>query len=444
MMVVSREILEKTCKNMIETILLCLEKATKGTIYSVGPMPQLQAVRITSGIRNNGEIQWGLPQASDYNFPGKNWEEYRDHPGKALEAMGWCVERQKSWTSDNPYEDIRSVRKQLHGEVEDFHHMEPVLVRKKDLYGEQIRDLEYPLDWQKSPIWQSSEYVVVAVIKIHFVPQGVRRGDRHTRIIKKLSRTLGTELLSLHLRETLSEAQKELSRQRLQTCNELADQLRNALMRLGFIFPAINAEMSFLREQWEAQLKKALPEMEDKQTILARLNEVILLGLPKLNGAKDLAQLGKELMVEQEELATLFPLPQQGEQWFKNKIQRKWHRLLAESHVWDTNKEEVYDLLERLQKAIWLATDQSLSQKVEHIPEDLRTKWTELAYVHFPTDKLTTLGEVLEFLNHPALDIPHKQQCKRVLSSLKFLVEVMPEIESRVSRVICSLKNGDS
>ena len=27
--------------------------------------------------------------------------------------MGWCVEKQQSWTADNPAEDVRSVRKQL-------------------------------------------------------------------------------------------------------------------------------------------------------------------------------------------------------------------------------------------------------------------------------------------------------------------------------------------
>ena len=89
-------------------------------------MPRLQAERITSGVREDGQIKWGLPQDSDYNPPGKEWEQYRDHPGHLLEAMGWCVEQQKSWTADNPQEDIRSVRKQLRGEVEDCHHMEPV------------------------------------------------------------------------------------------------------------------------------------------------------------------------------------------------------------------------------------------------------------------------------------------------------------------------------
>ena len=40
-MAVTDELLVKTCKNMIKTILFCLESATKGTIYRIGPTPDL-------------------------------------------------------------------------------------------------------------------------------------------------------------------------------------------------------------------------------------------------------------------------------------------------------------------------------------------------------------------------------------------------------------------
>jgi hypothetical protein len=75
-MIISHDLLERTCKNMIETVLLCLENATRGTIYRIGPMPRLQAVRITSGEReaDGSSIRWGLPECSDYNPPGKSWE----------------------------------------------------------------------------------------------------------------------------------------------------------------------------------------------------------------------------------------------------------------------------------------------------------------------------------------------------------------------------------
>ena len=62
------ELLESTCKNMIKTILSCLDQATKGTIYRIGPMPKLQAVRITSGIRKEGRRQHRLGAAFGFRL----------------------------------------------------------------------------------------------------------------------------------------------------------------------------------------------------------------------------------------------------------------------------------------------------------------------------------------------------------------------------------------
>jgi len=67
--IISTDVLERTCKGMIENILFCLSNATKGTIYRIGPMPTLRAVRVTSGIRTPGfdDIEWGLPEVSESN-----------------------------------------------------------------------------------------------------------------------------------------------------------------------------------------------------------------------------------------------------------------------------------------------------------------------------------------------------------------------------------------
>ena len=73
---------------MIKAVLLCLDNATKGTIYKIGLMPELTATRVLSGARKEGsdEIEWGLPAVSDYNPPGKSWEQYRDQrqPGSRV------------------------------------------------------------------------------------------------------------------------------------------------------------------------------------------------------------------------------------------------------------------------------------------------------------------------------------------------------------------------
>ena len=442
---IDSDLLENTCKNAIETILLCLKHATIGTIYRVGPMPKLRTVRVTSGIRTgrNATMSWGLPQISGYNPPGRNWEEYRDRPGHVLEAMAWCVEQQKSWTADEPSEDARSVRKQVQGEVEDYNHMEPVLLEKTNLYGPGFNGLEYPLDCQGNPIWQDTEYVVVAVIKIHFLPKTIRRGDDSTKIIKRLSRSLGTELLSLHLRETYVEARERLSRERLAACNDMAHELRNTLAKMGFIFSTINTVVSFLRAQWENELQKVLPSFDGKVTILGHLSTLLLLGQPHLEGQDKLMQLSKELLTEQNELANLFLLPQQEAEWLTSRIRPKWNHLLTSSRVWEEQREEIEHLLDRLQQAIWIVVDQKVAQKLVHLPEYLRMMWPKLAYTQFSAENSIVLEELLTLLEHPVLSIRQKHQMKKALSSLRVLLRTISGIEEQANRVINSLKNGE-
>ena len=443
-MIIGDNVLEQTCKDMIETILLCLSNATKGTIYRIGPMPELRTIRVTSGARDetSGQILWGIREFSDYDQPGKCWEDYKDKPGRLLEAMAWCVGKAKSWTSDDPNQDSRSIRKQLADEAEDYHHMEPVLVKRDYLYGEHANDLEFPLDYQGQPIWKDSENLVVAVIKIHFKKGCIKKRDNSTKVIKKLSRTLGTQLLSLHIRETLAEAQQELARQRLQSCNILAHELRNTLIKLGFVFSAINAEISFLREQWESEIALACPEIENKSVILGRLRELVESNCCVEKCPDGLAGLCEKLIAEQAELSGVALMPAVGEKWVDNKIAPKWRKLLGESDAWEQSRNEVASLLERLKDALWLGTNEELAQRLAHLPDDLKTVWQRLAYMEFTVDRLSELEQIIDFLDHPDLKIPHKLQTKKVLTFLKALAETIPEMEEKTNRIIFSLRNG--
>ena len=86
---ISAHILENVCKRMIEVILFCLPHAIRGTIYAVGPIPELRVTHIASGDKDQGSehIMWDVKARSDYDPPGKLWEEYRDRPDVILEAM---------------------------------------------------------------------------------------------------------------------------------------------------------------------------------------------------------------------------------------------------------------------------------------------------------------------------------------------------------------------
>ncbi|MCE5334840.1 MAG: hypothetical protein LLG06_09635 [Desulfobacteraceae bacterium] len=435
------EVLISTCKTMIKTILACLDVANKGTIYRVGLMPGLRVVRVMSGIRlaDSDEIEWGLPAVSDYNPPGKNWTDYRDQPGRVLEAMGWCVERQLSWTADNPQEDRRSVRKQLADEPEDVYHMEPVLVSKKSLYGESDQ-IVYPTDWSGNPIWQDSEYVVAAVIKIHFQPNALKRGDRSTRVIRELSQSLGAEMLSLYYRETLNRARKDFARHRLQSCEILAHELRNTLVKLGFVFSAINAQISILREDWEHFLQTQVPGLEWKGPLLEELSGQLSRNAEGLSQAGELFMIGQELLHEQRELARLSLSPYQEQEWLRNKIYPRWERFLEETSLWDKN--EITLLLERLSRSLRTGMNLDLTRKINGLRPELAQKWAKLAYIQITSSNLFQIDEVIQLIEHPELPLRHKEQIRRVLKSLKSLVLTIPEVEEKATKILQSLRHG--
>lgn len=238
-------------------------------------------------------------------------------------------------------------------------------------------------------------------------------------------------------------ARRELSRQRLQACNVVAHELRNSLIKIGFVFPAINSVMSFLREQWELELRKVLSDQEDKNAILMRLGELLLMGQHNLGGQKELTRVSEELLAEQMVVFNAFFLPQHGKAWLDNKIRPKWHRLLAECQAWEVYKEEVPLLLTHLEDAIRLAGDEELAKRMVHLPEDLRVQWPKLAYTEFSTANLGLLGDVLRLLEHPELDIKHKQQLSKLLTSLKALADITSLIEDRMNRMLLSLKSGE-
>ncbi len=436
------DLLITTCKTMISTILSCLDDATRGTIYKIGLMPELTAVRVLSGARKPGsnKLVWGLPVVSEYNSPGKKWEMYRDLPGRPLEAMGWCVEKQTSWTADNPMEDPRSVRKQISGEPEDEFHMEPVLVRKKSLYG-RSQNLQYPVDWQGNPIWMDSEYVVSAVVKIHFQPGSLRGGDRSTVVVHNLARSLGSELLSLWFREKLYLAGKEFERQRLQSCEILAHELRNTLVKLGFVFSAINAQIGILRESWEKLLQQHRPELEWKEPLLDELCDVLSERVGELHSSAELLNLGQKLLAEQKELAALYLSPFQDREWVKNKIYPKWEKLLSATELW--NRAQIESLLDRLENALSTGISYDPSNNIDGLPVELLDRWSKLAYVQITSGNLFQLDEVIRLVEEPVLPVFHKEQMLRVLKSLRAIVYTIPEVEGKANSILQSLRFGN-
>ncbi len=437
---IDQEILEKACKDIIENILICLPNAFKGTVYLVGRPPDIVATRITSGIvdKEKNTISWGLPEKSDYNPPGKPWVQYRDEPGRPLEAMAWCVERQESWTAEDPSNDARSVRLQVEGIWTDFHHMEPVLIRKEDVYLSEGSTLDYPENYEGKTLWQNSDFVVAAVIKIHFIPHTIQIGGPETKVIKRLSRALGTELLSYQLRQQSLDAIRNLAKDRINSCNILADSLRNVIAKTGLVFSLIKLELGFLREQWERVLLRGTGLESMKADAIHSLNRLLL----EMAGVRE--DLQKDLYDVQSRFLNLHMPPLQGERWIRMRIEEKWEKLLSRFPAEENIRSQVSDNIHKLRKSLYFGKDPELIAAFPDVAPTLKERWAELIYREAGGNNLGFLDEIVLFLEDPHFHLPHQVKSKKTLVRLKALTDVVVQLESKANVVLREVLNGKS
>ena len=435
---IEKSVLKKACMEMIETILFCLPNAFKGTIYRMGKPPDLIAERITSGIIDDskGKISWGLPAKSGYNTPGKPWLEYRDQPDRPLESMSWCVEKQKSWTSEDPEKDARNLRFQVEGIPKDFHHMEPVLVLKSDLKLDMDSTLNYPNDYKGNNIWKDSDYIVVAVIKIHFHPFTIKIGSHETKIIKKLSRSLGTELLSYQLRQDSMKTMEQLATDRLNACNILADSLRNVITKSGLIFSLVKHEIGYLRDQWEQALIEDRKENNMKVEAIRDLNEILTsLG----DGYEDLKE---DLVDAQNKFLELSLPPEKGENWVGMQIEERWKDLLYECPQDDHKRRIVWETIDKLKKSLHFGQDPDIIANYNKIPEELKQEWVNLMYRNNDKFDDSALDRLIKVLANSALTIPSREKSRKTLTQLKALAQTMSQLEQNTNFLLDRVLNG--
>jgi hypothetical protein len=433
-------LLEQACKEIIETILFCLPNAYKGTVYRIGDPPNMIAKRITSGIIDEQRkiISWGLPEISEYNPPGKKFVDYRDRAGRPSEAMAWCVEKQKSWTAEDPKNDSRSVRLQVEGVLEDFHHMEPVLIRKDDLNVGNGSTPEYPRNSKGEIIWKHCDYVVVGVIKIHFQPNSIKKGSPETRVIKRLSRSLGTELLSYQLRQHSLDAMSQLAKDKLQSYNILADSLRNAITKSGLIFSLIKLELGFVREQWEQVLLRQSDLKEMKRETVLALNSVLK------NMTQQTDELAVSLVGIQNKFLDLSLSPEQGKNWVCMQIEDKWDELLHRKAVGEEQAKEIHRGIDQLKRSLSLGKDPEILATYSELSESLKKEWVDLIYSDTDQVDFQFLDRLILFLGDSSLNLPYQEKSRKGFMRLKALAETMGQLEQSTNMVLTQVLNGNS
>jgi hypothetical protein len=437
---IEETVLKKACMEIIETIFFCLPNAFKGTIYRVGKMPDLIVERIASGVINEEtkSISWGLPSQSGYTYPGRSWSDYRDEPGRPLEAMGWCVERQKSWTAEDPLNDSRSVRLQVEQGIEDFQHMEPVLLRKSDLNLDMYSSSDFPRNYAGDVIWQDSDYVVAAVVKIHFRPYTIRMNSDETRVIKKLSRTLGTELLSYQLRQNSMKAMQDMSRDRLNACNILADSLRNAISKSGLIFSLVKQEIGHLRDQWERALLQERNEKSLKAEAITRLNNI----LADMDDGDD--DLRKILNSAHNKFLELSLPPGQGKRWIEMQIEARWSDFIT-TYKKQINGERdvIHQGIDELKRSLQFGMTPEIIADYKHLPDDVKNEWVSLLYDDFEGFDAPLLERLIYILSSSSLNLPSQERSRKALVQLKVLAETMRQLERNTNFLLHQVLNGN-
>ena len=424
---------------MIETIFLCLPNVFKGTIYRVGNPPDLIVERITSGVVSDdrSKISWGLPAQSEYNPPGKPWLEYRDEPWRPKEAMSWCVEKQKSWTAEEPSNDQRSVSLQMAIGVEDFQHMEPVLVRKADLNLNMYSSFEYPKNYRGESIWLNSDYVVVAVLKLHFRPYTIQINSPETRVIKKLSRSLGTQLLSYQLRQDSMEVMQQLAQDRLNACDILADSLRNAIMKSGLILSLVKQEVGHLRDQWETTLLEDRDEISFKKSSIEHLNR-LLMDLESVD-----EETKKDLRKIQEKFLDLSLSPDQGKRWVEMQIEERWKEIFLHYSLKEDHKAMICKGIENLKRSLLFGQNQEVIANYRKMPEKLVHEWVDIIYSNIENFNPTFLNRLINILDKPGLNIPSRERSRKTLIQLKALAETMKQLERNTNFVLNQVLDGN-
>jgi hypothetical protein len=246
-------------------------------------------------------------------------------------------------------------------------------------------------------------------------------------------------MLSLHAKELALEKQKRLAEERQDACNTFAHEFRNILTRTGFIYRAINNEISYLREYWEGLVQQYNPEKLSKKKILAELIQ-LLRTVQEDNGFRETSR----LISYQEQLMVSSLLPKQSAIWLQRKIRPLWVSILSKDEVDTTLKKQVEDHLENLEESFYLGLDQGLINKIDGLSDELRLKWTELVYQEIDGKTNGTLKNYIDLLDNTKLDIPHKRQTLKNFVYFKGLIELLPDIENKVNDRLELLKNGDT
>ena len=128
--------------------------------------------------------------------------------------------------------------------------------------------------------------------------------------------------------------------------------------------------------------------------------------------------------------------------WLQRKIRPLWTSIASKNRISTALRGQIEGYLNKLGESFYVGINQNLIDKIDILSEELKRKWTELAYNEINRDSNGLVKDYIDLLDKTKIDIPHKKQTLKNFIYFKGLIELLPEIENKLNNQIEILKNG--
>jgi hypothetical protein len=435
---VSSSLLDRVCQRSTELLLLCLPQARKVAFYSVGPVPHLRITPVGAAERNReiNEVKWRGSAEMDSDVSGKTWKDLLDASTGDLDVWSSCLRNQRAWTSSDSKDDFRRLVEKTRGKLSDNHfHLEPVLMRKADLWHSMPPSSVYPKDRDGNPLWLNSDHVTVALIKINLTLKSSPFDQNYWQVTEELTKTLAIQLLHLHSKQFYSKKMEVIQEERDELRETLITQIRKIISRLGLIYRIIDNEVAYLRQSWENLIHQYHPEQPCRHNIVKQLN-LLLEKLTVDHNVVSESEAVKQLAWYQNKLSEFCFLPEENEVWFQQKILPLWKNTATKFNSAPKIKKQMKKLFDQLEQSFFVGLNKTLIDKIDDIPNSIKAKWTNLAYNEKNLAKVDLLKEYTHLLEEVYIDFPNKRKTLENLVCLRNLALYFENLEDELDKYI--------
>jgi hypothetical protein len=273
------------------------------------------------------------------------------------------------------------------------------------------------------------------LIKIDLAPESSQFGPDYWQITEDLTKALAIQLLHLHSKRSVSRKMEVITEERDEIKEILISHIRKIMTKLGLVYRIIDNEVASLRKSWENIIHECHPEQPCRSNIVEQLN----LLLQELNidhkvvaGSESV----KKLTWYQNKLAEYCFLPEENEVLFQQKILPLWKNTASSFNSTPKIKKQMKKLLDQLEQSFYVGLNETLIDKIENIPNSIKSKWINLAYNGKDLAKVDLLKEYSYLLEEVNIEIPNKRKTLENLVCLRNLAVYFENLEDELDKYI--------